>query len=618
MTHNADFCSVEKFLLDVSNQNIDDFSSFALSIFAKGCYSKYPLNIACMKHIRKFRSKTASAIRECLDNEIVPQILDVLKQNDDNLYLLCSGYVRQFIIPNYIPTDVIDMLATTFCTVQCVTELHDEGLSIIQSIMQRPLPNCFQHWCDHGLVDILMKQRPSSLQTKSNTIIALHSLYLWSPSNAMLKQSLFQCLNTFRRILTASDPPPTESFLDGLVSRLMHFTHSDAPLDLQFESLWIIVNLTWRHAAYFVKYLSLFPFVALLKSPWYQIQEQAVWILGNIGSEFEKDEFTTLTYSVNNPDAFDDNHCFEKVLRITSWTLSVFCRYLPSLTLQEIYHLIECLHCLLNRTYEGTSVRNEIINHVAFGLRSLIAKQEEFQEEAVDRMLENGIVEQLIALIGIDDSNTNVDQDMRLSILKLIGNISIGADRHVTECLRLGILNKYYNILSGSPTEKETYEISWTISNFAAGPLNHTLQLLNSKLFPILFKLLKTASYKVRKNVLWILSNSMHPRTKRTATVMNAFLELDIMDAIIVFLRSRDYDDHVASELDVAISCVANVLVFAKERLSDDYAETLCLKWKENGVIVDYVKVLRNAVDAYVADNSLDVSDVIETIELLR
>eukprot|EP01083_Nonionella_stella_P017395 48670_1 len=658
MAHN----DIEQLLLDASKQNVDKFSPFVLliSVLTKGCHSKYPVNIACMQLIRKYLMRKSSIeIAQCLDNQIVPEIIAVLKQNNDHLNLLCCGYVRQCVLPKYIPTDVIDMLTTRFCTVQCITDLQEEGLSVITSIMQRPnqaLKRHLQDWCDRGLNDILIQSSEKgapSLRTRSNIIIALHSIHLCSPTNVMIKKSLLKCLSTFSTILRADNPPSIESILDNddpndsLISRLMSCVQEDSSPDLQHESLSLMVNMTCENASYFAKHVSLNSFVPLLKSHWYQIQENTVWILGNIASEFNRSEFTdpSLISSFYNQEtldsfvlicssAFDEERVavhldvesdlevesvdvesgldrprfvFMSLLKITSWTLVNFCRCLPS-TLQNMYDLIKCLGCLLKRvlqrTYdECTSIRNEFITNVGWCFVYLI-EQDEFKERVVDRMFAHGIVEQLIALIVIDQS-----ENVLLCMIRVMAMVSTCADRHATQCLRLGILNKYHKILSDLPTEKETIEICFTLANFATGPLNHTLQLLDSKLFPILFELLKTGSYKVRREVLWVVRNSMCPRN---ANVMNTFIEFHMVDAIIAFLRCCDYDDHDRNELDIAVECIAKVLVFAKERLSDDFANILCVKWKENGVVVNYVEALQCAADG---DDSLDVSDVIKQLK---
>eukprot|EP01084_Bolivina_argentea_P291855 501667_1 len=96
----------------------------------------------------------------------------------------------------------------------------------------------------------------------------------------------YECCKCIRRLLSIEKNPPIQEVIaSGVVPRLIQFLRCHKYDALQFEAAWTITNIasgTAENTAKVITNGAVPVFVDLIKSKSYQVQEQAIWALGNI------------------------------------------------------------------------------------------------------------------------------------------------------------------------------------------------------------------------------------------------------------------------------------------------------------------------------------------------
>eukprot|EP01084_Bolivina_argentea_P236482 397616_1 len=353
---------------------------------------------------------------------------------------------------------------------------------------------------------IIQNNSSSNNYTKQN-IIDLPKLVHGCFSNNIAAQ--FECTRQFRVMLSQANNPPIREVIDsGVVPRFIQFCRNNSAPELQYESLWALLNIASGPAectAHIIRNGSHNVFIDLLQSPLYEIKEQALWALGNIAgdgselkdlllnnkilsniflicnSKFDKKFVTNFNNSsqINNKPIWQ----FINLLVTCSWTLSQLCRGSPPPHINYFYGLIQCLQYLLaqslsmpddyvisnggepqeNDQQNNIGKKWEIIQNIAWGF-SYLTGFDKFNGELINKMNELGIIKQFINLMSHEHGQ------LRHPINRLIGNILTGSDLHTRKCLDLGILAQYKYILTkiNNITAREQREICWSLSNVCA------------------------------------------------------------------------------------------------------------------------------------------------------
>ena len=96
-------------------------------------------------------------------------------------------------------------------------------------------------------------------------------------------------------------------------------------------------------------------------------------------------------------------------------------------------------------------------------------------------------------------------------LLETIGDILTGKEVYVQYLIDCGILRVFRGLLvdlDHNKKAKTVKEICWAISNITASNQEHAESVMDAEIFPILTKLLSSASSTVSKEALWAITNA--------------------------------------------------------------------------------------------------------------
>ena len=234
-------------------------------------------------------------------------------------------------------------------------------------------------------------------------------------------------------------------------------------------------------------------FISLLASPLADLQEQAVWALGNISGDGPKFRDFVLDGGVITPlmrlCGIQDR---PSMLRNVVWTISNLCRgKAPPPDFDKVKHFLPILAQMLFHT------ETEILADTCWALSYLA----DGPNNKIQAVIDSGVCRRVVELL------LHKNDAVVCSALRTVGNIVTGDDVQTQVVLNCSVLLSLQYLLS-SNHETISKESTWAISNITAGNKDQIQQVIEANVFPNLIHNMIYADLRTRKEAAWAVTNA--------------------------------------------------------------------------------------------------------------
>ncbi|KAI5191463.1 importin subunit alpha-6/7 [Nematocida sp. AWRm77] len=424
----------------------------------------------------------------------------------------------------------------------------------------------------------------------------------------------------FRRLLSAEKSPPIDSVvMSGLIPLFVKLTHPENPMyqcvskedaaRLMHESAWVLTNIAagnTNQTKPVVMSGGAKSLTHLLQVDSEELQDQAVWALGNISGDCEETRDAVLKEGAGvilvemikkllnqpNKDA--------SLLKNAAWALSNMNRgRMPPPSME---HMSMSLDVLL----QLVEIEEADIMADGYWALSYIC---DAGEACVDMVIRTGVVEQAVKRLALYLSAEQFSSEFQVirnqtvsPIIRMLGNIVTYEDKHTNYVLELGLLPLLRKLFSFKMDPKRSTrikkEICWVISNITAGTPEHVDQVIDNGFLEILVNSLKNADQLTKVEACWGLCNaSMHIKTHMyqakevyTAGAVHAFAK---------FLPTVKSDPKIVSAM---LDCLYNFLECGKlDSFGGD--NEVGIEIEDSGLI-DYIEELQGITNYSVSSSA--------------
>jgi len=328
-----------------------------------------------------------------------------------------------------------------------------------------------------------------------------------------------------RKVLSVEVNPPIDQILElGVAPRLLELSQQMATPQLQFETLWAVLNIVSGNGRQTQAMVDLNAVPILLQilreSPAEDVKDQAVWAIGNIAGDSQPHRDLCIANDGVSAVLSVLQTCTKAApLRNAMWTVSNFFRGTPKPNLDDLRPALPeiCRHLRESRDQEILTDALWSLSYISDGPNNYI-----------QAVIDTNVVPRVVELLSHESTSVGTPA------LRTVGNLVTGDDTQTDTVLNCNPFGAVMFLMS-STKMKIRKECCWLLSNICAGPLYQVQQIRDHGFFERFTVMARDEEMAVRKEAAFAIANA----SERTE-VINDLLKAGCMTVMHELLDSHD------------------------------------------------------------------------------